>query len=285
MIAKTVRRTAFATGAVAAAAATAVLVSSLSGGATATGAMPRVHMVAPASSLTGSSNVNTANATTSAATGSREFIQLAPYTTPIGAIVTARSSMEAYLTASLYDVHNTWSRLFKGWNYKAPTITFQFPVKGEVLNSCGPTNDMTFQYCITDDTLTISQEGARNLWLGSYGNYTIKGTDDMSVSVLVAHEYGHNVEAELGLWDGRTGAQKERGADCFAGVWAKDASDRGILDDGDINEGLQALDLLAEHPGQSDNGLHGTPEERKAAFTVGYSQGARACVTTYLTVS
>ena len=280
------RRSLLGVGAVVA--ATAVAATVLHTGVGADGAMPRLRLQ-PASVVDQGTVVRhltgvTALSSPATARGDREdIIRLAPYTTPIGAVVTARSSMEAYLTASLYDVHNFWSRSFRGWGFKAPTVRFQFPAKGEVRQSCGATNDSTMQYCSGDDTITFSQEVARNLWLGTYGKYTIKGTDDMSVSVLVAHEYGHNIEQELGWLSRITAAQGERGADCLAGVWARDAYARGILDDGDVNEALQAMDLLAEHPGQSDNGVHGTPAQRQQAFRTGWSSNSAAnCVYTYL---
>jgi predicted metalloprotease len=282
MITKTARHTAFATGAVAVAAATAVLVSALSGGAAAAGAMPRVRMLHPTTAVVSNNHTDAGQATGSnKSKSSVELITLAPYTNSLGAVVTPTSSMEAFLTASIYDVASTWTRLFQSWNYTGPTAFFQFPEPGVVLSSCGETDDSTFAYCPGDDTITINQEAARQLWLGHRGDLTNAGLGDMSIALFVAHEYGHNIEAELDRLNNVTAAQAERGADCFAGVWAQDAAARGILEAGDLNEALSGLDLVAEHPGMTD-GIHGTPEERQGAFRVGYEQNARACVTTYL---
>ena len=69
----------------------------------------------------------------------------------------------------------------------------------------------------------------------------------------------------------------EQNADCYSGAFARIAYFQGVLDANDINEGLWTAyavgDRLVE---RADH--HGTPEERLAAWKLGYdSAGPAAC--------
>jgi predicted metalloprotease len=198
-------------------------------------------------------------------------------------------SMPGYLKASIADVDATWVRMFAGWGYATvPAAYVVFPAPGESVLSCGAASkDTTMEYCPSTDTITFSQEAATRLWQGDVNGRHADGSGAMSVSLLLAHEYGHNIESELGLLgDGslHDNAADERGADCFAGVWAQDAAARGMLSDADVSAAYAGLDLAAEHPevGVSDNGIHGTTQDRQQAYEIGAEQGAKACVDTYL---
>ena len=61
-------------------------------------------------------------------------------------------------------------------------------------------------------------------------------------------------------------------ADCYAGNWARSAYDDSRLEDGDLQEALDAAlavgDFDTENPGH-----HGTPEQRRAAWTNGFESG------------
>jgi len=212
----------------------------------------------------------------------KEIINLTPLTSPIGAVIPPRSSMSNFLDASYADVWRTFRTKFNARGLATPNVRRYWPAPGErVRTSCGVSDDTSFFYCGADDTIVISQAGARDLWNGRSGRLSITGTGDMSVSLFVAHEFGHNLVAELGYRP--SAAMNERAADCFAGVWAADAGRRGILEQGDVMEAWQALDLFAEHAGQSDNGVHGTPAMRQRAFSIGWYYGINGCTSTYLT--
>ncbi len=192
------------------------------------------------------------------------------------------------MRASVADVDATWVRLFAGWGYTtAPSAYVVLPGPGESVLSCGQqTDDTTMQYCSTDDTITFSQAAAQQMWEGTYNRQQVAGNGAMSVSLFLAHEYGHNLEYELGLGgdsSAHDAAARERGADCFAGVWAQDAAERGLLSDTDVAAAYASMDLAAEHPEkQIADGIHGSAAQRQQAYEVGATQGARACVTTYL---
>ncbi len=208
-------------------------------------------------------------------------IQLPGRRSEIGAYIAPTSTMQEFLYQSLMDVHQYWSGQFASWGFAQPQVSYEFPgTAAQATSRCGAAEPL-MQYCPLDDTISVSEKTAIDLWNGSYGTLANAGTGDMSVAVIVAHEYGHAIGQELGY--GPIGAAaKERLADCLAGVWAAGAQSRGILDVGDVAEAANGLDLLAEHPefGIQDN-THGSADQRVQAFSTGWYQGAARCVDSY----
>ena len=102
----------------------------------------------------------------------------------------------------------------------------------------------------------------------------------------MAHEYGHQIQDELGFYEKYAGRLPtmafELQADCFAGNWAKSASERSLLDDGDVEEAIGAA--LAVGDFADDNpSHHGTPEQRAEAWQRGFGAGDPAACNSYLT--
>ncbi len=124
---------------------------------------------------------------------------------------------------------------------------------------------------------------------------------DFAQAYVLAHEIGHHVQNLLGLSDQVSRAQQsgrgdanqlsvrlELQADCFAGVWAHSASQRGQLDPGDVEEGLGAaasvgddrLQRMSSGRVNPESWTHGSSAQRTEWFQRGFQNGdAKACDT------
>jgi predicted metalloprotease len=111
---------------------------------------------------------------------------------------------------------------------------------------------------------------------------------------VIAHEIGHHVQTVLGISQQVTQAsqqdpsrrnelsiRQELQADCLAGVWAKSADARGVLDQGDLEEGIGAAAAVGDDRIQASvNGriepeswTHGSAEQRTRWFQRGFETG------------
>jgi len=102
---------------------------------------------------------------------------------------------------------------------------------------------------------------------------------------VIAHEYGHHVQNLLGLLDAGSSVAIELQADCFAGVWARNAYEGGFyareFTRADIAEALDAATAVGDDRIQRRSGgrvdpesfTHGSSKQRTAAFQRGYDTG------------
>jgi hypothetical protein len=209
-------------------------------------------------------------------------------------------NMDQLLTAVTKDVDSYWTQQFKDANLPEPRVSYDWIPAGQTAASvCGDENgtlgDSAAAYCAGDDTIYISQKFATDIYDGAL-NQALPGSShgfggtvgDFSVAYIVAHEYGHQIQDELGLFD-KYGQQLptmafELQADCYAGTWAKSASDEHRLEDGDVQEALNAALAVGDFD-TSSSGHHGTPEQREAAWTTGFDAGNPSSCDTYLSPS
>ena len=94
-------------------------------------------------------------------------------------------------------------------------------------------------------------------------------THDFAFSVIVAHEWGHHVQKQLGRRDAafrltRPSIRVELQADCLAGVWAYSTWRRALLDRTDIPEALAVASSAGDRPGVAP-GDRLRPRHRRAA--------------------
>jgi len=197
-------------------------------------------------------------------------------------------NMEQFLTAVTKDVDTYWTKTFKDSGLPEPRVSYEWIPAGQTAASaCGDADgtlgDSAAAYCSGDDTIYISEKFATDIYNGAL-DQALPGSSqgygrtvgDFSVAYIVAHEYGHQVQDELGLFQ-KYGQQLptmafELQADCYAGTWAQNANKENRLEDGDVQEALYAAlavgDFDANNPAH-----HCTPEQREAAWNTGFEAG------------
>jgi uncharacterized protein len=115
----------------------------------------------------------------------------------------------------------------------------------------------------------------------------------LAVAYVLAHEYGHHVQNLTGVLgrarDGDTGpasnaVRVELQADCYAGAWAANAVDTEFIEpltETEINQALNAAEAVGDDRIQErtqgrvtpENWTHGSAEQRRRWFTIGYRSG------------
>lgn len=115
-----------------------------------------------------------------------------------------------------------------------------------------------------------------------------KANGDMAVTTVLAHEYGHAIQAQAKLLRrGKNTLVSEQQADCLAGVYlrwvAEDNSPRFTVSTGDgLNKVLAAMisfrdPLFTEADVDDITDEHGSAFERVSAFQFGFTSGASSC--------
>jgi predicted metalloprotease len=205
-------------------------------------------------------------------------------------------TMDQFLTGVLTDVDGYWTKQFADAGLPAPRVSYAWIPAGQSAQSaCGTEGDSAAAYCPNDDTIYISDQFATGIYQGALDG-SLPGASqgfgsavgDFAVAYIIAHEYGHQVQTELGAYD-RYGASRptmdfELQADCYAGTWAKSAADHNELDDGDVQEALDAALAVGDFDTASP-GHHGTPEQREQAWTTGFKSGDPNSCSSYLSAA
>jgi uncharacterized protein len=194
--------------------------------------------------------------------------------------------------AVVNDVNAFWEQVFKENNLEYKTSVTNF-FTGDVQTGCGPaTSDVGPFYCPADNQVFIDLTFFNELQTKFGGS-----GGDFAEAYVVAHEYGHHIQNLLGTSKkvqesgDRTGPESaatrlELQADCYAGVWAANAT-RGAdpliveLTDEDINEALDAASRVGDDFIQKkfqgrinrEAWTHGSSDQRKKWFMTGYRTG------------
>jgi hypothetical protein len=205
--------------------------------------------------------------------------------------------MKDFTARVLGSTERTWQRLFraKGLQYEDPRLVL---FSGYVQSACGTAQSaMGPFYCPRDGKVYIDLSFYRDLRtkLGSPG--------DFAQAYVIAHEVGHHVQNLLGLAEkvearrrqasredsNALSVRMELQADCYAGVWAKNADEAGkILEEGDIEEGLNAASQIGDDRLQRksqgyvvpESFTHGSSEQRVRWFKRGFDGASvEACDT------
>jgi len=202
--------------------------------------------------------------------------------------VAVENSLNAYWSSAIGDKFHP----------ERAVVTFT----GSVDTGCGPAgSDVGPFYCPSDETIYLDTAFFKDVFQGQLG-----GSGGAFVEPYVlAHEFGHHISNLLGFMGrvkGGTGPQSdgvrlELQADCYAGLWAKhateteDASGEVLIQDltqQDVDEAMDAAktvgdDYIQKRAGgreDQESWTHGSSAQRQKWFMTGYEQGTvEACDT------
>src|SRR3954447_8764091 len=190
----------------------------------------------------------------------------------------ANTRLETFLAEVRDNVAGYWTRTLRAADLPAPSVRLVTPRPGERgATGCGaPADETSAFYCPADDTIYLGE---------TFVGQILRGTGDFGVAYVLAHEYAHNIQQELG-WYGasrQTAVVKpfELQADCMAGTWGNSVYKAGRLDPGDVQEAQRTAYAVGDF--EVDNPQHhGTPEERLNAWELGFDSGDPASCRRYV---
>jgi len=200
---------------------------------------------------------------------------------------TESSEIAAFLTESLDSVDRYWTQTLAQSGLPEPRVFYSWiSPGGAVATGCRTVaDDRAAFFCPADDTIYIAEQLASDLYQGIADDFPGEragagnAIGDFGLAYVVAHEYAHNVQFELGFYelqDPRNGVKAfELQADCMAGLWGNAVYRAGQYDDRDVEEAIST----AQAAGDFDYGNaqhHGTPDERRAAWLAGFESGQPA---------
>jgi predicted metalloprotease len=201
----------------------------------------------------------------------------------------ANTEATEFVSVILRDTETTWHELFaqSGAQYREPRLVL---FSNAVDSACGYATAASGPfYCPGDTKVYLDTSFFSEL-------ARMGGRGDFAQAYVIAHEIGHHVQnlsntlprvARL-----QQGASREQAnalqvlvelqADCLAGVWANHAAtQRDLLEAGDVEEGLQAAasigdDRLQRNAGrrvQPESFTHGSSAQRVEWFRRGMQSG------------
>jgi uncharacterized protein len=205
--------------------------------------------------------------------------------------VQRESAISAYMTEVLQSVDGYWTRTLRESGLSEPRVRFLWvPRRQSALSGCQVVaDDRAAFYCPADDTIYIAEQLASDIYGGIARGLPGEGkaVGEFGLAYVVAHEYAHNVQFELGFYElqapGDGVKAFELQADCMAGLWGNAVYRAGRYDERDVQEAISTAQALGDFDfGSAQH--HGTPAERREAWLTGFSTGDPARCQEYVPV-
>jgi len=199
----------------------------------------------------------------------------------------ARSDSTSFVQVAIDDLQTYWSETLPdvyGRRYRPIPSDRLFPyTSDDPPPACGERGSTPYEevagnafYCSESDFVAWDAERLMPSLERRFG--------DFAVALVLAHEWGHAVQARTGSSIDAT-VYLETQADCFAGAWARHVAsgDSESLSFGsaDLDSALGGYLEFRDPPGidASQQGAHGNGFDRVSAFQDGFEQGADECAT------
>jgi len=208
----------------------------------------------------------------------------------------ANERQDCRIVGVVNSVQEFWSGVFERSGERYPFADTVF-FTDQVQTGCGFASSQVGPfYCPADQQIYID--------LGFFDELESRfgaGGGPFAQAYVIAHEYGHHVQNQLGVLDRVRGdrqgpeslaVRSELQADCYAGVWAANAVGTGLIEEltqADINEGIDAASAIGDDRIQErtqgqvnpESWTHGSSEQRRRWFSRGYEEGRPAACDTF----
>jgi predicted metalloprotease len=204
---------------------------------------------------------------------------------------TPQDEQGRFIAAVLGETEDAWSEIFRqhGLTYVPPKLVLY---RDSLPTACGSGNAAAGPfYCPLDRKVYLD--------LGFFQQLSdeFQAPGQFAEAYVLAHEVGHHVQNLLGIADKVRAAQQnasrtqanqmsvklELQADCFAGVWARNADEsKHFLEQGDIESAMRAAAAVGDDTLQKraqgyvvpESFTHGSSAERVGWFKRGLNGGA-----------
>ena len=191
-------------------------------------------------------------------------------------------SYEQFAQKVVGSTDDVWTRIFSssGLVYEKTQLVL---FRDSTNSGCGvATSAVGPHYCPSDSKIYLDETFFDKLQ-ANYG----ASTGDVAQAYVIAHEVGHHVQNQLGVFrfsdttNQSTSIDIELQADCYAGIWAYAQSNNNIFEPNEVTEALDAAAAVGDDNIQRSSGYtvnpetwtHGSSTERVAAFNMGLTSG------------
>ncbi|MBA1141825.1 KPN_02809 family neutral zinc metallopeptidase [Mesorhizobium neociceri] len=206
-----------------------------------------------------------------------------------GAGTPASDEMKQFVATVLAETEETWTGIFQsqGLKYEDPKLVL---FSGQIRSACGSASTAAGPfYCPGDHKVYLDTTFFQQL------DQQFGASGDFAQAYVIAHEVGHHVQNLTGILPKFNQMRQSMGeaeanqmsvrielqADCFAGVWAHFTAQKGILEQGDIEEALNAAKQIGDDTLQKkmqgyvvpESFNHGTSQQRQTWLARGYKSG------------
>ncbi len=201
----------------------------------------------------------------------------------------ASDEMRQFVGTVLAETEDVWNGIFKaeGATYEEPKLVM---FSGQIASACGYASSASGPfYCPGDKKVYLDTAFFDQL------DRQFGAAGDFAQAYVIAHEVGHHVQNLIGVLPkfnqmrqemseadaNQMSMRVELQADCFAGVWGHYTAQKGLLEQGDVEEALNAARQIGDDTLQKktqgyvvpESFNHGTSKQRQAWLARGLKSG------------
>ena len=194
----------------------------------------------------------------------------------------SNDEMTQFVATVLAETEDTWSGIFQaeGLKYQEPKLVL---FSGQVESACGYASAASGPFYCPGDRKVYLDTAFFNQLARKFG-----AAGDFAQAYVIAHEVGHHVQNLTGILPkfnqmrqrmseaeaNAMSVRVELQADCFAGIWGHYTDQKGLLEQGDAEEALNAARQIGDDTLQKrmqgyvvpESFNHGTSAQRQRWF-------------------